>query len=272
MKSNQLLDKHYSYEDLKNILEQDDPIVLKYLQDHYWRFVKTLNEFKSTWPSDGGRVLDVGAHWLHQSVIWKQAGFDITAIELSSVFSNSNIQNISKMLNIKLIPCSNLEDALELKSIPDNSMDIILFTEILEHITFNPIKFWKEIYRILNPGGKILITTPNYYSWKGKSWQFLRFITGNGGGITVDNVLSTNTYGHHWKEYSRKEIIKYFQLLSPDFISTKFRLMPTYNYSKVKWKNKVQSLLDLIPLLRPNLHIEICLPSKSKGITLTPSW
>ncbi|MGB5733505.1 MAG: methyltransferase domain-containing protein [Thiohalocapsa sp.] len=181
-------------------------------------------------------------------------------------------QRIAAATGIPLVTCADLERAEELKAIPDNSMDVVLFTEILEHITFNPINVWREVYRILAPGGRILVTTPNYYSWKGRAWQFIRYASGRGGGITVDEVLTTRTYGHHWREYSRREVLDYFQLLSPDFVPFKARLMPTYMRSKVPWKNAMQWLLDGVPLLRPNLHIEIDLPAKSRGIVISASW
>jgi 2-polyprenyl-6-hydroxyphenyl methylase/3-demethylubiquinone-9 3-methyltransferase len=117
-----------------------------------------------------------------------------------------------------------------------------------------------------------VVTTPNYYSWKGRAWQFGRYLSGNGGGISVSQVLHTHTYGHHWREYSRKEVLRYFRLLSPDFVPFKARLMPSYMRSRVRWKNAVQWSLDRLPLLRPNLHIEIALPEKAHGIVASASW
>jgi SAM-dependent methyltransferase len=43
--------------------------------------------------------------------------------------------------------------------IPDNSYEIIVCTEVLEH-TLNPFEAANEIYRILKPGGKIFVSTP----------------------------------------------------------------------------------------------------------------
>jgi 2-polyprenyl-6-hydroxyphenyl methylase/3-demethylubiquinone-9 3-methyltransferase len=243
-----------------------------YLADHYGRFIATLDEFRSTWTHTGGRVIDIGAHWLHQAVMWRQAGFEVTAVDLPGTFAVPSVQSAARAMNIPLIACQNLEHADELRAIPDDSMDIVLFTEILEHITFNPNHFWSEVYRILAPGGRIVVTTPNYYSWRGRAWQFLRYVSGRGGGISVDQVLKTHTYAHHWREYSRKEVLRYFHLISPDFMPVKARLMPTYAYSRVTWKRAVQRVLDQLPLLRPNLHVEIDLPQKKNGVTITASW
>jgi SAM-dependent methyltransferase len=47
-------------------------------------------------------------------------------------------------------PCKNAE------------FDYILLTEVLEHV-FNPDDFLKEVFRVLKPGGQVLITVP--FSW-----------------------------------------------------------------------------------------------------------
>lgn len=43
------------------------------------------------------------------------------------------------------------------------SVDNVLCTEVLEHLT-DPEKAFKEIVRVLRPGGILLLTTPNYFS------------------------------------------------------------------------------------------------------------
>ena len=57
------------------------------------------------------------------------------------------------------IPCEKLHF---LTSLPyqDNSFDIVYSIEVIEHLR-NPYDFIKEIYRVLRPGGKIIVTTPN---------------------------------------------------------------------------------------------------------------
>ncbi|MDR3446338.1 MULTISPECIES: class I SAM-dependent methyltransferase [unclassified Dyella] len=260
------------YNDFLALFESHGGTPADYLDDHYLRFRATFDEFRATWKQEGKRVLDVGAHWLHQSVMWRQGGFEITAMDLPGTLRDPRVRSVAEAMDITLLPCVDMEQAQELSYIPDDSMDIVLFTEILEHITFNPVHFWRQIYRVLKPGGRIVVTTPNYYSWKGRAWQPLRFLSGQGGGISVDEVLGHHTYGHHWREYSAREIARYFRLLSPDFTPAKLRLMHTYRLSDVKWKRITQQLMDACPLLRPNVHAEIELTSKQAGIVAAPSW
>lgn len=245
-----------------------------YLQHHYGRFVATLAEFDGTWDHRRGvEVLDVGAHWLHQAVLWQRAGYRVTALDLPLTFDLANVQACAEGEGITLLPNSDLERCPALASVPDGRFNVILFSEIIEHLTFNPVQLWRELHRVLAPGGRILVTTPNYYAWNGRAWALGRFLRGFGGGITVDEVLATHTYGHHWREYSRHELIRYFCLLSPDFNTVKAKTMRNYYAVPTrKGARLAQSVCEMIPGLRPNLHLEVELTSHQHGIVMKPSW
>ncbi|SFN24112.1 class I SAM-dependent methyltransferase [Dokdonella immobilis] len=246
----------------------------EYLAHHYARFVSTLCEFRSSWDmSRGNRVVDIGAHWLHQAVLWSQAGFRITAVDMPITFEMSNVRSIAEAMEIELLACSNLEKADALDALPDASADVILFTEIIEHLTFNPVNLWKQVYRILSPRGRLLVTTPNYYAWNGRAWNFLRFVRGFGGGISVDEILNSNTYAHHWREFSKHEVIRYFCLLSPDFNTVKAKTVRNDYPAPLKLSKRISGkVFETISGLRPNLHLEIELLSKAHGITIEPGW
>lgn len=247
---------------------------LDYLAHHYPRFCHTLSEFDHSWDRGRGlRVLDIGAHWLHQSLLWRRAGYDVTAMDLPLTLALPSVQALAAAEGIRLLEENDLERCPGLGRMPDNAFDIILFTEIIEHITFNPVHFWGEVHRILAPGGRIVITTPNYYYWAGRAWGIKRFMAGLGGGISIDEVLRTHTYGHHWREYSLREIIKYFCLLSPDFNTVKALAVRNYYPPPVQRMERFkQWLWEHIPRLRPNLHVEIELTGKQSGLQIAPDW
>jgi 2-polyprenyl-3-methyl-5-hydroxy-6-metoxy-1,4-benzoquinol methylase len=50
-----------------------------------------------------------------------------------------------------------------LGSVPDNSLDVIVSTEVIEHLE-NPRAVIREFWRMLKPGGKVILTTPNQES------------------------------------------------------------------------------------------------------------
>jgi len=263
-----------SLEEIIEIASSHGETDVGYLRHHYGRFLSTLHEFNSTWDTNQGKnVLDIGAHWLHQSILWRRAGFDVTAVDLPSTFELSSVQALAREEGIKLLCCPDLEQATILGELPESHFHVVLLTEVIEHFTFNPVEFWKRIYRLLAPGGRIVVTTPNYYSWKGRAWNLWRFISGCGGGISVDDIINMRTYGHHWREYSKRELIHYFRLLSPDFITIKAKTVRNYYPREGDTSPElIEKMWELIPALRLNLHLEVELRVKERGIVAVPSW
>lgn len=58
--------------------------------------------------------------------------------------------------------------------LPDESLDSILCTEVLEHVP-DPLAVWKEFHRLLRPGGKVLLTTPMYWPPHELPYDFYRY-------------------------------------------------------------------------------------------------
>lgn len=240
-----------------------------YLRIHYERYLKTRELIYQTRPAPNGqRFLDVGAHWLHQALMYAMDGFEVIAVDLPDTFSHAHVQRLAKAFNVTLISYADLSRPVELDHLPDGFIDIILFSEIIEHITFNPVEMWRTFYRLLAPGGKIVVTTPNYYALEGRFWEWRRLWGGGGGGLTVEEILEINTYGPHWKEYSAKELSEYFLRLSPDFQVGS----PVYLNCYPPKKPRQGLIQEKIGFLRQNLHLEIDLPEKQHGIVVQPHW
>jgi 2-polyprenyl-3-methyl-5-hydroxy-6-metoxy-1,4-benzoquinol methylase len=244
-----------------------------YLKYHLPRFVDTKRRFTAGWDrSRGTAVLDIGAHWLHQSILYARDGFAVTAVDLPLTLDIGYVRAQAEENGIRLISEPDLAHAKAFDAIGDSSIDIVLFTEIIEHITFNPVALWKQVYRVLKPAGRIVVTTPNYYAATGRAWNPRRFLSGFGGGLDVLGILNSNTYAHHWKEFSRRELIYYFCVLSPDFNTVKADFVdgfappaPGNSFVSVWLERNVSRL-------KPNLYLEVELTSKDAGIVVEPSW
>jgi len=248
---------------------------IAYCRQHFQRYVRTKERLLSHWDrARGTRLLDVGAHWLHQALLYAIDGFEVTAVDLPITFDLANVQALALAHSIRLLPNADLERPTALKALPDDSFDLVLFSEIIEHITFNPVAMWREIYRLMKPGARLIITTPNYYALRGRAWRWLRFLRGFGGEIEVLAILRQNTYAHHWKEYSLRELIYYFCVLSPDFDCIHPYRAEEFepNYLGKTAGGLARWIERLIPFLRPDLYLEVELLRKEKGIVVEPSW
>ena len=89
-------------------------------------------------------------------------GFQVTALDLPVTFEVDNVRSLARQMDIMLVACADLEAADTLDMIAESSVNVVLFAEIIEHDTFNPACFWKQIHRIQASGGRIVVITPNY--------------------------------------------------------------------------------------------------------------
>lgn len=84
---------------------------------------------------------------------------------------------------------------------PDASFDVVLFSELIEHLAINPVWTLAEIHRVLRPGGHVIVTTPNALSIE-RLDELLY-----GGSAEVDRYAPTFGYGaRHNREYEPVEL------------------------------------------------------------------
>ncbi|MCP1469419.1 SAM-dependent methyltransferase [Sphingobium sp. OAS761] len=83
----------------------------------------------------------------------------------------------------------------------DASFDIILFCEVLEHLTHDPLPALREMARVLKPGGRLVLTTPNVASAR----NLLRLMRGDN---VHDRYSGYGPYGRHNREYTLDEVVR----------------------------------------------------------------
>jgi SAM-dependent methyltransferase len=99
---------------------------------------------------------------------------------------------------------------------PGCSFDTVLCWETMEHFNFNPVRFVRELNRILKPGGKAYITVPNKASFQ--SLFGLLFGRFENYGIDFyyqyEDYVSNGKrafYGFHWREYTAPELARLYE-------------------------------------------------------------
>jgi len=143
-----------------------------WLTGHRLRYAETLAQLhKYTGPRNA--VLELGFTRIFQFLL-------ATGLEFKSCFGSEfkakDTDAKSRELTVtvgerrsvsKIIPV-NLED--EPIPLPDESLDLVVCCEVIEHMDVDPMYLMAEINRVLRPGGQLLMTTPNSASarivWK----------------------------------------------------------------------------------------------------------
>lgn len=110
--------------------------------------------------AERGRVLDLPAG--EGALSWRLAalGYEVVAGEIDPAF-----------FKVKEIACVYL-DMNRKMDLPDNSFDSIACLEGLEHLE-DQFTFIRECHRILRPGGKLVLSTPNILNLASRCKYFL---------------------------------------------------------------------------------------------------
>jgi 2-polyprenyl-3-methyl-5-hydroxy-6-metoxy-1,4-benzoquinol methylase len=111
----------------------------------------------------GGSVLDIGCgngfflRNLEQNLL--HSAFELQGVD----FSNFEIERAQKDPRHSKITFTqaNAEKGLDF---PENHFDVVFSGEVIEHL-YDPDTFLDQIFRILKPGGMVVLTTPNLLSW-----------------------------------------------------------------------------------------------------------
>jgi len=132
-------------------LEGVDPA---YFNFHRGRYDFILQKLSENYVA-GKKFLDIGSFQGYMMLGAKQISYDVAGVDLAKYVTALNPLSVKYGFDNR---AGDLRDALPFD---DDSFDLILFSEVLEHFDFHPLAFFKELRRILKPGGKIIITTPN---------------------------------------------------------------------------------------------------------------
>jgi len=247
---------------------------VNYLKGHWDRFRGTRDFALSVLPPNSPQtILDIGAHWLHNAFLYANRGHRLICMDTPDLMESALIRETASALGAELRSTRRLEKADGLADLKDDSIDMVLFCEIIEHLSFNPIPFWKQVYRVLKPGGRIIITTPNAFYHRSVSERSRRVSEGECFGLSVSEIFETGTYGHHWKEYSLPELQAYFARLSPDFDTSRYEMIcHSYDITAELPVIIKKSVAKKLHVRAFDIYLDVQLKDKKHGIEINPPW
>ena len=105
------------------------------------------------------RLLEIGCGTGDFLVEATSRGFDVTGIEISP----SSSETATKRLDNGRVICGTLDSV----NLPAASFDVIANSDVVEHVR-DPAAFAREAFRLLKPGGVMLVVTPSLDSWSRK--------------------------------------------------------------------------------------------------------
>jgi SAM-dependent methyltransferase len=168
------------------------------------------------------RVVELGAAPGDQIARLATLGYVATSVDLGEAPDSWSDGEIGRMTNL-LRRSGVAEITWNLEEfpypLPDSSFDVVLLTEVYEHLREYPVRVLQESRRILRPGGRLYLTTPNaaYIVTR------LRALMGRSVGSPLPDWIGGLPHARHAREYTFAEMATLMEYAGLTIISTESR-------------------------------------------------
>lgn len=175
-----------------------------YLEEAFGRFLYTLQLV----PDETGRLMEIGASpYFMTRLLRKFRRYDLSLVN----YFGAGYEHVTREAIVsedERIVMEFTNANIERDSLPfdDESFDIVLLCEVLEHFTNDPLRALRQLHRVLKTGGRLILTTPNV----ARLVNVARLIAGSN---LYDPYSGFGPYGRHNREYNRHEVVLLLEFL-----------------------------------------------------------
>jgi len=150
------------------------------------------------------RVLEYGAIPLLMTGALAALDYDVSAIDIRP-------ERFAKAIGDLELEVTRCDVETEPLPFADDAFDAVLFNELFEHLRIDPIFTLREAWRVLRPGGALLMSTPNLRSFRGLRNLMLRNQGHAAAAGVYEQYEKLETLGHmgHVREYTTREITEF---------------------------------------------------------------
>jgi SAM-dependent methyltransferase len=170
-----------------------------YLQEDFKRFLYTLDLI----PKKGGKLLEIGSNpYFNSILIEKFREYDTFYTNFFGAdYNGSTVQNMRSKDYDEEYEFKFVNHNIEASDIPfDEKFDTVVFCEVLEHLTTDPLKVLLRIKDCLKQDGTLILTTPNVNRLE----NVAKMLAGSN---IYDPYSGYGPYGRHNREYNKHELL-----------------------------------------------------------------
>jgi SAM-dependent methyltransferase len=155
--------------------------------------------------SPPARIVELGSAPGHQIVQLAKMGFEATSVDLGAAedeWGSGGPGRFRELLTEAGV--RHIEWNLERLPFPldDESFDAALMTEVIEHLREYPARSLAEVRRIIRPGGRLYLTTPNAAYLVAR----VRLLAGGSVHTPLQDWIGGLPHARHAREYTFREM------------------------------------------------------------------
>ncbi len=160
------------------------------------------------------KILEMGSAPFYTALTLKKMGYDLICTDINPDRFGSLLEKI----NLEVIQCDFEKEKLPFA---DNSFDVILLSEVFEHLRIDLIFTTSEIRRVLKPGGKLILSSPNFFEYRRFKKLFFKGKTSD----IYNAYHKLQDIGHmgHAREYTRNDVILFLEKMKFDIHDSFYR-------------------------------------------------
>lgn len=136
-----------------------------YFRLHRYRYAAVLEML----PPPPARVLEIGVTPGQFTRLLVESGYYVSGVDLDP----QSRAALWHELGVEVRQAN-----IEQEPVPfaDAQFDCVVFSEVIEHLVYSPLPVLRECYRVLKPGGALVLSTPNELYFKSRMHTLLRLL------------------------------------------------------------------------------------------------
>jgi glycosyltransferase involved in cell wall biosynthesis/SAM-dependent methyltransferase len=176
-----------------------------YVETHMTRLQKTLSITPPGSPAE--RILEMGAYLQITPALCSRLGYgEVRGCyygKLGQVDHRTVVSSEGETFECEI---DHFDAEKDHYPYPDEHFSTVLCCELIEHLSYDPMRLMCEVNRILKPGGHLVITTPNIASLRGVVGILQGYHPGFFPAYIAPRAGSGEIEARHNREYAPREI------------------------------------------------------------------